>query len=125
MSSLAYVVLGWAIVAAFGAALVKTWNAPRSDRSYQMPPWFIWGEVWWPGYRRIILPAGLMFLSWAITFTAGERIGPLVGLVGTIICVPLTVTVVLFNWPKRLVPPASRGEPGVLANRRARKRAGA
>ena len=114
MPSLVVIVLAWAVVAFFAVGLLLKWNAPLTDRSYERPLWFAWGELWWTGYRRIALPAGLMFLSWAISFTLPASIAGWFGLAGALTFGPLCLTVMLFNWPKALVPPACRSQLGIV-----------
>jgi hypothetical protein len=74
----------------------------------QVPVSFaVWGIVF--GYWIALLPGRPSHLSPATKAVAWGAIGWSVGW-----CV-LFLTVMFFNWPKFVVPPSERGEPGAIA----------
>jgi hypothetical protein len=105
----------WILAIGAAVGLAKTWRVPADHRTYQRPPWWVWGDRWWRGYRRIQLPAALLITSWAVALTLGPSWGAYFALGGFAIFMPLAITVVLFNRPRMLAPPASRGDDGVVA----------
>jgi hypothetical protein len=113
----------WAAVLLAAVGLWKTWNAASDHRSFQTPPWFPYGEIWWTGYRRIQLPAALVVVSMALFQTLSSGRPAAVALVGFLTGSLLACAVALFNRPKALVPPACRAQPGVVAELRARRAA--
>jgi len=118
-------VVGWALSLAFGFTLFRVWKAPSEDRSYQRPAWWLWSERSWRGYRRGVLAAALVIFSFTLALTLRGAAGLYAGLAGMFVFFPLMVTIALFNWPKFLVPPASRGDAGLVSewsrNREAKK----
>jgi hypothetical protein len=122
MSTLLIVAL-WAAVLFAAIGIWKTWNATSGDRSFQKPPWFPYGEIWWRGYRRTQIPAAVIIFGIALGLTLPGGPGVAVGLVGFLVGVPLAGAVALFNRPNALVPPACRAQPGVIAELRARRAA--
>jgi hypothetical protein len=112
--SIVVIIVAWllAIVTAVGVA--KRWNAPAGHWSYNQPTWWVWGERSWRGYRRTVLPAALILVFGAIALTLPTPIGVYFGVAALFLLFPLALAIVLFNWPKWMVPPPSRTEPGAL-----------
>jgi hypothetical protein len=116
--------LAWGLML-LGSGILQLWR--RAPNVWNEPqPWWIWGESVWRVYRRspvvlfgivavlgLGLAAGFAGLPKAV-IVASVLVAFLVGPV-------LIVTIGLFNEPKRLVPPGFRCEPGLLAERRARR----
>lgn len=113
----------WAATILLILTAIKLWRAPSNHPSYNRPPWWVWKNSLWRGYRRTLLPASLVAMSFAFALTLPESTGVYFGLAGFVIFFLLMVPIVLFNWPKILVPPASRGDRGVLSA--LRRKAGA
>lgn len=112
--------MGWLLLVAFWFltglaffALVKRWNAPPEHWSHEKPAYWLWGESWWRGYRRLLLPAGIGAFSLAIAGTF-PSVAVYVGTAGLAFAIPLMLTTFFLNWPKLLVPPAFRNDQGVL-----------
>jgi hypothetical protein len=69
------------------------------------------------------VPAALVALCFAAGLTLPRAIGGYAAILGLLFFFPLMVIVVLFNWPKILVPPASRGDDGTVTEMRRRRAA--
>jgi hypothetical protein len=109
----------WAIVfwIAGAAGLVevwRTWREGRDDPARRMPTYWPFGEQWWRGYHRGVLPIDLAILALAAagTFAGAELV---FGALALFVFLPLFFTIFLFNRPKLLVPPAARDEHGVIS----------
>ncbi len=129
----AVVAVSTAIAAFASAQIPKIWRNQTifGDRS---PGWWLWGDALWRGWRRAFIAgiiAGWILILIGLTgdvLTATGLIAPPAPLWFTVPAlvlffgaVGLTVSIMLFNWPKFLVPPDLRREPGAtqewLANR--------
>jgi hypothetical protein len=105
----------WVGTALLIFSTIKLWRVDGDHRSYQRPPWWLWGNRLWKGYRRTLLPASLVAVCFAIGLTVSGMLGIYFALAGLVVFFPLMVTVALFNRPAFLVPPASRDESGLLS----------
>lgn len=103
-------------------SVIKLWSASSTHGSYRQPQWWFWGDALWRGYRRTLLPASLVGVSFAIALTLPDPIGVYFGAAGLFCFFPLMVMIALFNWPKLLVPPASRSDSGALTEFLRRRR---
>jgi hypothetical protein len=87
------------------------------------------------GYDRGGLVLGIMVAFFAIVLGEGAIIGAprhgqavawiVIGtaaVAGLVICVGLFTSIMYFNWPRFLVPPHLRDQPGAIAGRRHRRR---
>lgn len=86
----------------------KLWRAPASNRRYERPPWWLWGEAPWSGYRRALVPASLVLVCFATALSLPDPAGVYFGLMGLVVFLPLVLAVALFTRPKILVPPSLR-----------------
>jgi hypothetical protein len=123
--------LGYAVFMTVGALVFVplcvrgvrvAWRAPM--RVFAEPfPWWVWGAALWRGYVRAMVAVGttfvvdllaLMVLIWA---PGGDviviAIVPLL-VVSLAVGFGLMITIVLFNRPRRLVPPYLRDQPGAV-----------
>jgi hypothetical protein len=107
-------VFAWLLSAFLVFALFATWNAPHDHRSVAQPGWWVWGERSWRGYRRAQVAWVLVMLSFALILTVPSPAGPVLGLGGFGLAVVSLVTIVLFNQPKWMVPPAMRTDTGLI-----------
>jgi len=92
--------------------VIKLWNAPSNDSSYDSRNYW-GGDSLGRGYRRAWLPIVLVvaFLTVGLFIPSLMRIAA----VGAfLVAAPLAATVVLFNRPKFLVPPGARHEKGLI-----------
>lgn len=112
--SLAVALAFWVGTLLSAGTTLKLWNAPATHRALERPPWWLWGDSLWRGFRRALLPASLVSVSFAIALTLPDPAGVYVAVAGLALFLPLMATVVLFNWPKVVVPPSLRPENGVL-----------
>lgn len=118
--------LAWGLIL-FGSGLgiVRIWrHAPNVWNEPQ--PWWIWGERAWRIYRRSLLVLFGIVAVFGLALAAGFAGLPrpvivAAVLLGFVVGPILITTIGLFNEPKRLVPPGFRSEPGLLAERRARR----
>jgi hypothetical protein len=117
---MAAIIIAWVLTIGAIIGLALTWNAPRQHRSYETPMWWVWGSTSWRGYRRSQLPLALFLASGAIALTVPHPSGAVVALLGLATALIAMLSIVLFNRPKIIVPPAARNEDGVLLARRRR-----
>ena len=121
-------VLGVIDVVAF-STLPRTWSGeglPALERA--MRPLWVWGEGSLQGFLRanplgVVASTGLWVAGFAVTlFKAAEApilrtvfaYVMLASFVVAAVCLGLMVTVILFNAPKRVVPPSLRHQSGVI-----------
>lgn len=105
----------WCFVALALVLTVKRWHEPEEHPSYRMPPYWIWGDSSWRGFRRTRVPVLVLgFCLLAASLFPGLTIP--VGFAVLLVLMPLVASVFLFNWPKGIVPPPFRTEKGVVAN---------
>jgi len=101
--------------------LPKVW---RAEACAQIPAWWLWGSAAYRGFVRAV-PVGivsgwpfLLILPWAFGLITSKSTASTIGLLTaasmTIIGFGLMVCVALFNWPRQLVPPKLRAQPGML-----------
>lgn len=78
-----------------------------------MPSYWIFSANLWSGVRRTTAVGefGVLCLVFGTLFPGAEVV--LAG-VFFLVAIPLCAVVYLFNWPKQLVPPAFRDQPGAL-----------
>lgn len=115
----ALLLLGLVAIASIGAVgLVRGWRKEATSSYYRMPSSWPWGEAAWYGFRRTELISELF----AIGLIASVVFPDAVLVYGTIlgVLILLALTIFLFNWPRRAVPPALREQPGFLASLRRR-----
>jgi hypothetical protein len=100
------------------------WREPM--RVFAEPfPWWVWGAPLWRGYVRGLVTVGATFVIDLIAVLAlvwlpgGDAVVIAVApvLLGSIaVGFVLAVTIVLFNRPRRLVPPYLRDQPGAVSD---------
>lgn len=115
----------------FALVLIATFQLPKIWRDHApilrvTPGWWVWGEALWSGVRRIIplsVVMGWVVLGVLVFPTLGRDPAQLAGPefaiaialgIGVLGVGVLMSTVVLFNRPSSLVPPAWRSEPGAV-----------
>jgi hypothetical protein len=124
--------LGYAVFMTVGALVFvplclrgvrSIWREPV--RLFAEPfPWWVWGAPLWRGYVRGMVAVGATFVTDLVAVMAliwlpgGDAVViavvPL--LVGSLaVGFVLMLTIVLFNRPRRLVPPYLRDQPGAVA----------
>ncbi len=128
MSPLDWIAFGIFVLIAVGAVrlLPRTWRheLKQFDR---MPSWWPWGKALWRGWLRM-MPISTVAMVVGVVVYAGLLLvpeapsGPFVrpywavvpALAALAIVFGMMLTVVLFNWPKRVVPPHLRSQPGAI-----------
>jgi hypothetical protein len=134
--------LDWAVfvLLSVGVALVSLgarhlWRGTSFDWGAN-PVWWPWGGAFYRGARRsavvvvaLLATANVVFLLYEVSGSADADalVGPLAPLLGGLTAVVLglmilNVTIIAYNWPKALVPPPLRDEPGMVEEYERRKR---
>lgn len=88
----------------------------------RVPTWWPFSEATWRGQRRatyIVLPGSGAFIVTCWLAIASSRgmltaVVPIVGAGMVLLLFGLFMSIVLFNWPKSVVPPAMRGDRGAI-----------
>ena len=129
MSPLDWVWFGLLVLALIGALynLPRLWRYEFKHHD-RVPAYWPWGEALWHGYVRMMpfsIPAVLVYL---VCLLVGLRVPeeptgpfarPLWYVVPALVSIGLVMlvmfTIIFFNWPKRLVAPHLRRQPGALA----------
>lgn len=111
-----------ALMALLGTAfLPRFWSNPAEYHPVK-PAWWFFGDAVWQGFVRSLVPAVIAgwFLILAVAAmmlanqkTAGPELAVWLGL-GFLLFGLLGLSIVFFNWPKFLVPPSLRHQPGAL-----------
>ena len=123
-------ILDWALLlGAIGFAIAFVWMLPRVWRadppdSDQPPDYWPYSLALWRGVVRLEATGGLFFVVAALFLTADRALGesPVKDALawGGLVVLVLGGCVVLFNEPKRMVPPRLRHQPGLIAEWRTR-----
>lgn len=115
-------VLALAAVAALGTfGLLRGWRLPATSDYYRPRPFWPWGEPAWYGFRRTEL-IGQLFIVALLLDALFPNLIVVWGIAGFFVLIPLGLTIFFFNWPRILVPPALREQPGFFAHLRRRWR---
>jgi hypothetical protein len=122
---------GAGFVAAGACLTPRHWRGETDLDGSRHPAWWPLGATVWRGVVRsaaVWWPlTGLMFLGSALAYGARpgstlETVGWVVAAVAVLAGLAAHVPILLYNRPRRLVPPHLRDEPGALAEWRARRR---
>jgi hypothetical protein len=111
-----------AVIVLLGTSFIpRYWSHPVEYRPPR-PEWWFFGDAVWRGFLRS-LPAAVIGAWFLILATFGivlsnrkiidESVPVWLGL-GFFLFGVLAITIALFNWPKFLVPPSLRDEPGAV-----------
>lgn len=109
-----------AFIALTPIALPRIWHNRSGFYVSERVAWWPFGRVLWRGVVRAA-PVCVVSFCLALPLWAGLLIAPDSEIVVMILFPPIAlqwffiVTIVLFNWPKRLVPPHLRALPGAIA----------
>lgn len=118
----------WVVALSQVRAVWSGRSIPRIERNLR--PWWLWGEGMLQGYLRamvaLIIPVTAMIIGAFAAILRELTVDPVVWRVAHVVLVvgfvsfmvgfvPI-ITVVLFNWPKLLVPPSLRHQPGLLSH---------
>jgi len=92
-----------------------TWRNGRTNSSGRQPVWWPYGDAGWLAYARFIPTGGvgacLGTASEVVTGTLSTAL-----LFAMLACFVVAWSIIAFNHPKRLVPPARRADPGLLTS---------
>lgn len=98
----------------------------EQNRTDRQPAGWPFGGALWRGWVRLGPVSAAYCLYIAVAFGLPVFIGvsepatrlwklyAVLAIVGFIVATSLMLTIVLFNWPKKLVSPAMRAEPGAV-----------
>lgn len=104
--------------------LPRLWNHESAFWD-QKPNGFVWSDAVWAGWVRAALVSccgglAMIIAGWTLVLGSPSTVTKAIVIVfflGMFMALGLAMLIVLFNWPKLLVPPHLRGEPGVLGRR--------
>lgn len=120
MTTLVVLVLGAAAV--LGAVgLMRGWRSPIGSDHFRVPAYWPWGDAAWYGFRRTDLVGEVFIVIIAASFAFPRYVA--YWSIPVLLLIVLGVAIVLFNWPRILVPHALRDQRGFLASIRRRSEA--
>jgi hypothetical protein len=93
----------------------KDWRATIDDRQFRQPSVWPYGDNAWFSFRKINVVGTAFMIALTYSWAFPDMFvvwGPLMGA-----SVALMMTVIFFNWPRVLVPPALRQQGGLLTGR--------
>ena len=111
------------LVTVCGYCTLRIWRHGVLNPSGYIPPWWPYGEDGWLAYNRSMPTCYIAVVVGMVSIFFGHPIDT-VGVSVMALGGPVALAIVFFNQPRFLVPPARRSDPGLLAERTARRGTG-